>query len=253
MKLLEAHKLAVGYHSCVVGRGINFTLAKGEVMCLLGPNGSGKTTLFRTLLGILPTLEGDIHYEGKNLVHWSRLNLAQHISYVPQTHSGLLAFTVLQVVLMGRTARMSRFSTPGKIDSFLARKALENLNIGHLEQSIFNEISGGERQLVLFARALAQEAKLLILDEPTASLDFGNQIRVLDKISDLKKQGIAILMSTHQPEHAWRVADKIVLVKAGRLQATGTAQEVMTPEQLALLYDVEKTDVINCLHVKKMS
>ncbi len=253
MKLLEAHKLAVGYHRCVVGRGINFTLAKGEVMCLLGPNGSGKTTLFRTLLGILPTLEGDIHYEGKNLVHWSRLNMAQHISYVPQTHSGLLAFTVLQVVLMGRTARMSRFSTPGKIDSFLALKALENLNIGHLEQSIFNEISGGERQLVLFARALAQEAKLLILDEPTASLDFGNQIRVLDKISDLKKQGIAILMSTHQPEHAWRVADKIVLVKAGRLQATGTAQEVMTPEQLALLYDVEKTDVINCLHVKKMS
>ncbi len=243
MSLLEARALSIGYRQRPVGEGISFTLELGRSLCLLGPNGGGKTTLFRTLLGVLPPLAGEVRVADRPLADWSRQALAQTIAYVPQAHAGLFAFSVEEIVLMGRTARLGRFSTPARTDRAVAARVLEQLGIAHLAGRIYTEISGGERQLALIARALAQEAKLLILDEPTASLDFGNQLRVLAKIDELKQDGMAILMSTHQPEHAMRSADTLALLKKGRIVAQGAVREMATAEQLAALYEVDPAAV----------
>lgn len=244
--LLQAQSLAIGYRHHPVGEGINLALAAGEVLCLLGPNGGGKTTLFRTLLGILPPLAGTVRVAGRALADWSRQDLATRLAYVPQSHAGLFAFTVEEVALMGRTARLPRFATPSARDREIVRTCLARLGIGHLAGRIYTEISGGERQLALIARALAQEAAILILDEPTASLDFGNQLRVLKEIDALKAQGLAILMSTHQPEHALRVADRIALLKAGRIVAQGP-RALATAEVLAELYAADAAEVARSL------
>lgn len=239
MSLLQAFGLAIGYRGTVVGEGIDLTLAGGEIVCLLGPNGGGKTTLFRTLLGVLPPIAGEVRVAGRPLCRWSRRELARCLGYVPQAHAGLFAFTVEDVVLMGRTARLGRFAAPSAHDRTAARSALERLGIGALAARIYTRISGGERQLVLIARALAQEAETLILDEPTASLDFGNQLRVLAEIDRLRRDGIGILMSTHQPEHALEVADRIALLKAGRIVAQGGARDTATLHRLAMLYEAD--------------
>lgn len=239
MSLIETHSLAIGYRSKIIGEGIDLSLAAGESLCLLGPNGSGKTTLFRTLLGVLPPLAGTVRVGGRPLADWSREALSRELAYVPQAHAGIFAFQVEDVVLMGRTARMGQFSAPGAADRAAARAALAQLGIDALARRAYTEISGGERQLVLIARALAQEAQALIMDEPTASLDFGNQLRVLAEIRRLKQNGIAILMSTHQPEHAMKIADRIVLLKAGRIVAQGAVAQTATPECLAALYGID--------------
>jgi iron complex transport system ATP-binding protein len=172
--------------------------------------------------------------------------LATKLAYVPQSHAGLFAFTVEEVVLMGRIARLARFATPSARDRAIARDCLGRLGTCHLAERVYTEISGGERQLALIARALAQEAEILILDEPTASLDFGNQLRVLKEIDALKSQGLAILMSTHQPEHALRVADRIALLKAGRIVAQGR-RSLATVETLAALYGADAGEVARSL------
>ena len=247
MSLLSSHALSIGYDGAVVGEGIDLRLSGGEVLCLLGPNGGGKTTLFRTLLGALPPIAGEVRVEGRPLGRFSRRELARRLGYVPQAHAGLFAFTVEDVVLMGRTARMGRFAVPSARDRQAARAALERLGVARLAERVYTQISGGERQLVLIARALAQETATLILDEPTASLDFGNQLRVLAELDRLRRDGIGILMSTHQPEHALRVADRIALLKAGRIVAQGAARQTATAAQLAELYDADVEVVAACL------
>lgn len=246
MNVLETRGLAIGYRHRPVGEGIDLTLEADEVLCLLGPNGGGKTTLFRTLLGILPPLAGTARVLGRSLGDWPRAALATRLAYVPQSHAGLFAFTVEEVVLMGRTARLPRFATPSAHDRAVARDCLARLGIDHLAARIYTEISGGERQLALIARALAQEATVLILDEPTASLDFGNQLRVLKEIDALKARGFSILMSTHQPEHALRVADRIALLKAGRMVGQGP-RALLTADALAALYGADTAEVAHSL------
>lgn len=236
MTQLEARGLSFGYEGVPLGEGVDLDLAGGEIVCLLGPNGGGKTTLFRTLLGVLPPIAGEVRAAGRPLSSWSRRERARLLGWVPQAHAGLFAFTVEEVVLMGRTARRGRFAAPSRRDHDVARSALERLGIGRLAARVYTQISGGERQLTLIARALAQEAGVLILDEPTASLDFGNQLRVLSEVRRLRDDGIGILMSTHQPEHALEIADRIALLEAGRIVAQGPPRETATPERLARLY-----------------
>ncbi|MDX9734552.1 MAG: ABC transporter ATP-binding protein [Thermoanaerobaculia bacterium] len=236
MTKLEARGLSFGYDGTPVGEGVDLDLTGGEVVCLLGPNGGGKTTLFRTLLGVLPPIAGEVRVAERPLSRWPRRERARLLGWVPQAHAGLFAFTVEEVVLMGRTARHGRYTAPSRRDHDVARAALERLGIGRLAERVYTQISGGERQLTLIARALAQEAGILILDEPTASLDFGNQLRVLGEIRRLRDDGIGILMSTHQPEHALEVADRIALLEGGRIVAQGPPHETATPERLAHLY-----------------
>lgn len=245
--VLEARALAVGHGARRVASDLNFTLAAGEVLCLLGPNGGGKTTLFRTLLGLLKPMAGQVCILGQPVQSWSPNALARQVGYVPQAHAGLFPYAVEDVVLMGRAARVGRFSIPSRRDRDTAHACLETLGIAHLHRRVYTAISGGERQMVLIARALAQEPSILIMDEPTASLDFGNQIRVLEHIARLRTHGMAILLSTHQPEHALRIANRIALLGGGTLAGIGAPQDMATAARLAALYGVSAQAVASSL------
>jgi iron complex transport system ATP-binding protein len=216
---LAAHALVFGYPGKTIGRDVDIELAAGEVLCLLGPNGGGKTTLFKTLLGLLKKQGGSITLNGADITRWSRQRLARVIAYVPQASAGYFPYTVIDTVLMGRTARIGLFATPSRHDRAIAEAALARVRLADFADSIFTRLSGGQRQLVLIARALAQEPKILVMDEPTASLDFGNQVLVLNHVRELARQGIGIILSTHDPDHAFACADRVALLHEGRLIA----------------------------------
>ena len=236
--MLEVEDLAFGFPGRTIGRDLGFALADGEVLCVLGPNGSGKTTLFRTLLGLLAPHAGAIRLDGASLAELPRSAIARRIGYVPQAHAGYFAYTVREMVLMGRTAHLSAFAVPGAHDREVAASALESLGIANLAERPFTAVSAGERQLALVARALAQEPRLLVMDEPTASLDFGNQVRVLERIRGLAARGIAVLFSTHDPDHALLCAQRALLLADGRALEVGVPREVIRPDTLQRLYGV---------------
>lgn len=236
--LIEAVDLGIGYPGHAVGRNISLALSAGEVLCLLGPNGSGKTTLFKTLLGLIPKQAGEVLVSGSKLQDISRRQLARTLAYVPQAHNAQFPYTVLDMVLMGRTAHLGMFARPTQMDRRAASKALERLGISNLAEAEYTRISGGQRQLALIARALAQEAPTIIMDEPTASLDFGNQVMVLKEVSALASRGLGIVLSTHDPDHAFSIADRVVLLSGGGLIATGSPEEVLQPARLHEVYGV---------------
>ena len=236
--MLEVSDLAFGFPGRTIGRGASFGVGAGEVLCVLGPNGGGKTTLFRTLLGLLEPHAGEVRLEGTALASLSRNEIARRVGYVPQGHAAYFAYTVREFVLMGRTAHVGVFSRPSHRDVAIAGHALESLGIAQLADKPVTEISGGERQLALVARALAQEPKLLVLDEPTASLDFGNQVRVLERIGALAASGIAILFSSHEPDHAFLCAQRALLLGEGRVLEIGAPRDVIRADTLQRLYGV---------------
>jgi iron complex transport system ATP-binding protein len=236
--MLIADKLAFGFPGRTVGHDVSFTLGAGEVLCVLGPNGGGKTTLFRTLLGLLEPHGGSVQVDGSPLRSLGRAEIARRVGYVPQGHTAYFAFTVREFVLMGRTAHLGVFASPGKNDLAVAERVLESLGIAPLADKPVTEISGGERQLALVARALAQKPKLLVLDEPTASLDFGNQVRVLQRIGALARSGISILFSSHDPDHAFLCAQRALLLAEGRVLEIGAPRDVIRPDTLERMYRV---------------
>jgi iron complex transport system ATP-binding protein len=236
---LAAQDLGFGYRGHRVGSDVTLELASGEVLCLLGPNGSGKTTLFKTLLGLLPPQQGTVLIEGSDTRAMTRDAIARQISYVPQAHGAFFPYTVRETVLMGRTAHLGLFSAPSARDHAATSAAIERMGITHLADAIYTQISGGERQLALIARALAQEARVVIMDEPTANLDFGNQVRVLERIRALAGEGIGVLLSTHDPDHAFLCADRVAMLREGHLMTMGSPTEVMNAENLRRLYGVE--------------
>jgi len=236
---LDLQDLAFGYAHREVGRDVTFSLSGGEVLCLLGPNGGGKTTLFKTVLRLLAPHGGRILVDGESITGWSRARLARAFAYVPQAQLGVFPFTVADTVLMGRTAHLGAFATPSRGDRAIALEMLGVLGISHLAARPYTEISGGERQLTLIARALAQEPAILVMDEPTASLDFGNQIRVLSEIEQLAHRGIAVMLSTHDPDHAFLCAHRVALLHHGRLARLGSPEQVITRESLREVYGIE--------------
>jgi len=235
---LAVESLAFGFPGRTVGRDVSFTLDAGEVLCVLGPNGGGKTTLFRTILGLLAPHGGRVTLDSASLESLSRSEIARRVGYVPQGHSAYFAYTVREFVMMGRTAHLGTFASPGRKDFAVADRVLESLAIAELAEKPVTEISGGERQLALVARALAQEPKLLVLDEPTASLDFGNQVRVLQRISALAGSGISILFSSHDPDHAFLCARRALLLAEGRVLEIGAPRDVIRSDTLERMYKV---------------
>lgn len=215
---------------------VSLSVANGDALCLLGPNGTGKTTLLRCILGILKIKQGMICIGGRNVSGMTTKELARQVAYVPQVTSTVFTYQVLDMVIMGRNPHLGVMSTPSSRDEEIAREALHKTGIPHLEKCLFSEISGGERQLVLIARALAQQANFLVLDEPTASLDFGNQTRVLKIISDLARQGYSIFMTSHFPNQAFLVCNKVAVMKGGRILACGSPDEIITDSCLSDLY-----------------
>ena len=235
---LAARDLEFGYPSKRVGADLSVTLERGEILCVLGPNGSGKSTLFRTLLGLQPALGGDIDLDGRPLASWHRRELARRVAYVPQASTSYFDFSVREFVEMGRTAHLGPFARPGPRDRDIADDSIATLRIAPLAERSIHALSGGERQLALIARALATQAGYFVMDEPTANLDFGNQALILEELGRLREAGIGVLVSTHHPDHAFRVADRALLLHKGSALALGRADEVLTPEHLSRLYGV---------------
>jgi ABC-type cobalamin/Fe3+-siderophores transport system ATPase subunit len=237
--VLEVNNLSFCYGKSEILHNVSFKVETGELMCVLGPNGCGKTTLLKNILGLLTPSSGSVLVEGEVVQKLSQSKLAQVMGYIPQAHTPPFPFKVFDVVLMGRTAYLSRLALPNKKDEEIAYEALAKLNITHLKDKIYTKISGGERQLVLIARALAQQPKILIMDEPTASLDFGKQNIVLEHVRLLAQKGISILMVTHDPGHAFFCADQVVTLQKGRLLKIGIPQDVICEDSMKNMYDTE--------------
>ncbi|WP_118135629.1 ABC transporter ATP-binding protein [Oceanicella sp. SM1341] len=238
MELISASDLAVGHRGRVLARGISLSLRAGETLCLLGPNGAGKTTIFRTLLGLIPPLGGEVALGGEPLDRLTRAERARRLAYVPQSLAAPFAYPAREFVLQGRTAHLGLFAAPGPADRAAAEAALATMGIAHLGPEPVTRLSGGQRQLVLIARALAQAAPALLLDEPAASLDFGNRERLLARLEALAGQGLGLVVSTHEPAHALRLADHVLTVDAAGRIASGPPAELLTPEHLSALYDL---------------
>jgi iron complex transport system ATP-binding protein len=234
--ILSGHDLSIGYSDRLVGQHLDVALTTGEALALLGPNGGGKTTLLKTLLGLIAPKAGEVQLGGRTLASYPSRERARLIAYVPQSHIATFAFTVETIVLMGRTAHGGLFSQPTAADRAVSARVLDRFGIGHLRERPYTMISGGERQLVLLARALAQEPQFIVLDEPTASLDFGNQGKVMREIRALAAAGHGVLFTTHDPNHALRAADRVFLLRDGVRIAEGKTEAVLVREQLEVLY-----------------
>jgi iron complex transport system ATP-binding protein/manganese/iron transport system ATP-binding protein len=236
---LELRNVTCGYNGSPVVSQVSLPVDTGEILYLLGPNGTGKTTLFKTILGLLKLREGAILIDGDNISGWPRSKIARVMGYIPQAHNPPFPFKVLDVVLMGRTAHLGAFASPSEKDMNTAMEAIDTMNITHLRDKAYTEISGGERQLVLIARALAQKPQVLIMDEPTSNLDFGNQMLVLSQVKRLARLGLAVIMSSHFPGHALLNGTKVLLLHKGKIFGSGKPEEMITEQSMKSLYGVD--------------
>lgn len=226
------------YRKRYILQNIDVQLMPGESVALLGANGSGKSTLIRLLLGLLSPDQGQILLHGRPLSSYSSRERARQIAYVPQAQRLSFPYTVEAMVAMGRHPHQPFWQKPGLQDRPFIDAALERMGIAALRQRRYTELSGGQRQLVLLARALAQGAGFLLLDEPITGLDYGNQQLLLGQIRELAREGYGVLQSTHYPEHALSTAERVILLHEGRILADGATEKTLTSERIATLYGV---------------
>jgi len=221
-------------------RDLCLSVRKGEVFGLLGPNGSGKSTVIRLLSGVLSPNRGCIRLAGQDLTSYSREAAARQIAVVPQETQIASPFSVLEVVLMGRSPHHSRFGFESKADIALARHAMELTGIRELERRAIHELSGGERQRVMLARALAQTPQLLLLDEPTAFLDIKHQVEVYDLVKNLSRQeGLTVVSVLHDLNLAALYCDQLALLKSGEVFCVGAPEDVLTYVNVKAVYETE--------------
>lgn len=245
MALVDIRDAAFSYGDKEVFSGLSFKLEAGEICCIIGSNGCGKTTLLDCLLGIHSIQSGKIQVAGKNISCYRYHELARQIAYVPQIHEKTFPYKVLQAVVMGRTAYTNFFSSPGKEDEEIAMNCLEMVGIGHLADQPYTQISGGEMQLVMLARALAQDTEIIFMDEPTAHLDFKNELLFLETVAELvRTKGVSVLMATHMPNHSFYFENKgldisVAMMSNGRIETKGRPCDVLTEESLRRIYQID--------------
>lgn len=236
--MVTAYGLNFGYDKKPVLKDVAISVNRGELVCLLGANGAGKSTLFRCLLSLITDYEGNVMIDGRDARRLLAAERSQLIAYIPQAHQPVFDYTVREVILMGITGQRGLFSIPESGDESVVDEVLEEVGITDLAERSYARLSGGERQLTLVARALAQRARILVLDEPTANLDYGNQVRVMEHLASLAKSGYGILISTHNPEHAFLWATRVALMENGAISADGDPADVLTEERLERVYGV---------------
>lgn len=239
MTILSARDLGFAREGRDALADVSFDIAPGSFTGLLGANGSGKTTLLRLLLGLIDPARGEVTLGAKPLKALTRRAIAASIAYVPQAHVAAFPFTVAEVVMMGRTAANGWGAGPAAGDRQAVAEVLNRIGMSAFADRSYAALSGGERQSVLIARALVQGARILLLDEPTASLDLGQRTRVMRMLAQLAAEGYAIVMSVHQPELVLRWCDRAILLKAGRVTAQGETAGVVTAPRLSDLYGVD--------------
>lgn len=237
--MLNIRKLSCGYGNKLILKEVSFVANQGEIVCILGPNGSGKTTLIKTIVGLIDPIKGDILVNGVNTRGWAWNQRAKIMSYIPQTFSSTFQYKAIDIVLMGRTAYIGISSFPSKEDIAIAEQSMEKLHIAHLKDKIYSHMSGGERQLVKIAQALTQKSEIIVMDEPTNNLDFGNQSMMLSNLSRCAEMGITILMATHFPEQAMHYGSKALLLNHGKVIEVNQPSENLTEERLQELYKIK--------------
>lgn len=238
-EILRLDKVSFSFTNRRILDAISVAIEDGEVVCLLGPNGSGKTTLLKLLLGLLVPETGSISFKGRALNSIPPKLLARELAYVPQVHRDAFTYTVEEVVLLGRLPYHSLFSAYTKEDRVIAATAMKRLGIHELRYRAYTEISGGERQLTLIARAMTQGARIFIMDEPVNGLDYGNQVRLLARIQNLAKEGYSFVITTHYPDHALHTASRAILIKNGKVIADGPPHQTINAATIHELYAVD--------------
>ncbi|QAR33514.1 ABC transporter ATP-binding protein [Geovibrio thiophilus] len=239
--MIEVSGLHFGYsRKKSVLNGVSFRVGKGEIVNILGPNGCGKSTLIKLILGFMHAESGVISINGRDIRSIGRKRLASLVSYVPQMHSGVFSYSVLDVVLMGRVS-MSPWYKYKEEDYEYAQRALTRLNLSHYAERPYLHLSGGERQLVLIARALAQKAEYFIMDEPVSGLDYGNQFLLLQVIKELSQEGLTVILTTHHPEHAVFLGGRSLLIKNGEVMGDGPSEDTINANCVCSLYNMPRS------------
>jgi iron complex transport system ATP-binding protein len=238
-KTLEITDLRFSYGARPILEGVSFSTYPGDLIALLGPNGVGKSTLLRCILGFLKSYQGRVIVAGRDVRGLTARALARLVAYIPQSSAQVFDYTVLELVLMGKASQMKMLATPGRKEEAEARAVLDELGIDHLRHRGCGQISGGEYQLVLLARALLQRARILLMDEPTANLDYGNQYRVMERIARLSRRDFTVMLSTHDPNQALLHANRAIIVQKGRVSADGRPDDVMTAETLSGMFGID--------------
>ena len=232
--------LSFSYCTRGVLENVSFCAENGELIAVMGPNGVGKTTLFNCVLGLLPRCKGQIEIDGENAKKLGARELAKRLASIPQSRPPVFGYTALEMTLMGTAHTLSIFGAPRKAQEDIAMDALERAGAAGLAHKNYAHLSGGEQQLVMIARALAQNSANLLMDEPASGLDYGNQSRIMKRVRALADSGSCVVLSTHDPQHALWYADKALVLKKGTAVAFGSPESVLTP---ALLSDVYGVDV----------
>lgn len=218
---------------------LSFTYDSPEVLCILGSNGMGKSTLLQCIIGAFQVSAGAITVDGIPVADYKPRDFARKVAYIPQSHTPSFAYKVIDIVTMGRTSRIGYLANPSAEDVAFAQEQLDYLGVGHLAGKPYTDISGGERQLVMIASALTQEPEVMILDEPTAHLDFGNAYRFVELVEKLRDRNMGVLMTTHFPDHALMLGSRTAVLSGGRIIAEGLAKDVITDESMHELYGIE--------------
>lgn len=241
MNILQIQSLDAGYGPTAVLKDIHFTIGPGQFLSIVAPNGTGKSTLLKTIAGVLPPIRGEIVLKNKPLRDYARRELAQQIAVV-SSDIAITDYTARQLVSMGRFPHIGRFSRPSAKDRLIVQTALREVGIGDKQSCLCSELSQGERQKVIIARALVQQPTLLLLDEPTAHLDVCNQFAILQLIKNLSQnKQLAVIAVLHDINLALNFSTHLLFLKHGRMLAYGRPQAIATPEMLNQLYDMKFT------------
>jgi iron complex transport system ATP-binding protein len=257
MSLVEVKNAVFAYGSENIFEDINFQLNKGEVLCLLGPNGCGKTTLLDCILGLLRLKSGDIFLNDKNINDLKTHQIARSIAYVPQMHQKTFPYRVIDVVLMGRASYTTLFSSPSSEDIDIAENALEQVGIIKLKDRPYTQLSGGQGQLVMLARALTQNAPMLVMDEPTAHLDFKHELNVLETVIHLvHEKKLSIIMATHFPNHALSfenngINTSVAMMNEKRFAAFGLPSQVLCEDNMRKIFNINSKVIKYSIDMKK--